>query len=87
LSANTTGVAAAYSPAARVYVDDCVFTTNQWAIVVSQGARAYLGRSSLFSSTLSALYNDGSSYIFSYGTNQFGGNMADGAFSSTLTLK
>ena len=68
-------------------VDDCMMTNNQWAVVVSQGAKAYVGRSSFFNNGITALFNDGMSFAISYGTNQFAGNASDGAFTSGMALK
>jgi len=84
---NGTGFAAAYGPTAELHVDDCVMTNNQWAVVVSGGARGYVGRSTLNNNTITALFNDGSSFLVSFGNNQFSSNASDGAFTSTAAVK
>ena len=88
-TANGNGAAfvAAYGPTAQLNVDDCLMTNNQWAVVVSQGAKAYVGRSSFFNNGITALFNDGTSFAISYGTNQFAGNASDGTFTSGLATK
>jgi len=87
VNGNGSGFVAAYGPTAEIHVDDCMMTNNQWAIVVSGGARAFLSRSSLFNNFITALFNDGSSSIVSYGNNQFASNASDGAFTSTVAVK
>ena len=62
-------------------------TNDQRAVVVSQCAKAYLSRSSLLNNVISALFNDGSSFIYSYGTNQFASNAANGAFTAGILMK
>jgi hypothetical protein len=84
---NGSGFVAAYGPTAEIHVDDCAMTNNQWAIVAGQGAKAYVSRSSLFNNFISALFNDGSSFLLSYGDNRFAGNASDGAFTSTVSVK
>ena len=84
---NAEAFAAAYGSTAEIHIDDCMMTNNEWAVVVSQGSKGYVGRSSLFNNTVSALFNDGSSFIYSYGTNQFAGNAADGAFTAGVLMK
>jgi len=84
---NGSGFVAAYGPTAEIHVDDCTMTNNQWAVVVSNGARATVSRSSLFNNFITAMFNDGASFLISYGDNRFAGNATDGAFTSTLTVK
>jgi len=84
---NGTAFAAAFGPTAQLNVDDCMMTNNQWAVVVSQGAKAYVGRSSFFNNGITALFNDGMSFAISYGTNQFAGNASDGTFTAGMALK
>jgi hypothetical protein len=86
-NANAEAVAAAYGPTAELHVDDCMMTNNQWAVVVSNGATAYVSRSSLSNNFISALFNDGSSFLVSYGDNRLVSNASDGAFTSTATMK
>jgi hypothetical protein len=84
---NGSGFVAAYGPTAEIHVDDCTMTDNQWAVVAGQGAKAYVSRSSLFNNYITALFNDGSSFLVSYGDNRFAGNASDGAFTSTASVK
>jgi hypothetical protein len=84
---NAEAFAAGYGPTAEIHVDDCLMTNNEWAVVVANGAKAYVGRSSLFNNTISALFNDGSSFLYSFGTNQLIGNAVDGLFTATVSLK
>jgi hypothetical protein len=84
---NAQAFAAAYGPTAELHVDECLMTNNQWGVVVSNGARAYVGRSTLNNNFISALFNDGASILTSYGNNQFASNASDGLFTSTITLK
>jgi hypothetical protein len=84
---NAQAFVAAYGPSAEIHVDDCMITNNEWAVVASNGAKAYVGRSSLFNNVIVALFNDGVSFLYSYGTNQFAGNAADGAFTAGILTK
>lgn len=84
---NGSGFVAAYGPTAEIHIDDCTITNNQWAVVVSGGAKAYVSRSALFTNFITALFNDGSSFLISYGDNRFAGNASDGAFTSTVSMK
>jgi hypothetical protein len=84
---NAEGFAAAYGPTAELHVDDCLMTNNQWGVVVSNGARAYLGRSTLNNNFIAAMFNDGASILVSYGDNHFVSNASDGLFTSTIPLK
>jgi hypothetical protein len=84
---NAEAFAAAYGPTAEIHIDDCLMTNNEWAVVVANGAKAYVGRSSLFNNTISALFNDGSSFLYSFGTNQLIGNAVDGLFTATVSLR
>ena len=84
---NAEAFAAGYGPTAGIHIDDCLMTNNEWAVVVANGAKAYVGRSSLFNNTISALFNDGSSFLYSFGTNQLIGNAVDGLFTATVSLK
>jgi hypothetical protein len=86
-SGNGTALAAAYGPSAQINIDECMMSNNQWAVVVGQGATAYVGRSSFFNNYIKAIYNDGASFAVSYGTNQFAGNATDGAFTSGLAVR
>jgi len=87
VNGNGSGFVAAFGPTAEIHVDDCMMTNNQWAIVVSGGAQAYLSRSSLFNNFITAMFNDGASSLVSYGSNQFASNASDGAFTSTVPVK
>src|SRR5260370_19849737 len=62
---NAAAFVAAYGPTAQLNVDDCMMTNNRWAGVVSQGAKAYGGRSSFFNNGITALFNDGTSFTIS----------------------
>jgi hypothetical protein len=84
---NGSGFVAAYGPTAELHVDDCMLTNNQWGIVVASGARAYISRSTLSNNFITALFNDGSSTLVSFGNNQFASNASDGAFTATATVK
>lgn len=84
---NGMGVAAAYGPTAQANVDDCVFSNNQWAVVVGGGGRAYVGRSSMYNNYIQALFNDGASTLYTYGNNQFASNANDGFFNFSVALK
>jgi Right handed beta helix region len=84
---NGTAFVAAYGPTAELHVDDCMMTNNQWGIVVSGGARAYVSRSTLSNNFITALFNDGASTLVSFGNNQFASNASDGAFTATATMK
>jgi len=87
VNGNGSGVVAAYGPTAETHIDDCLLTNNQWAVVAGQGAKAYVSRSSLFNNFITAMFNDGSSSLISYGDNRFASNASDGAFTSTIAVK
>jgi len=87
INGNGSGFVAAYGPTAEIHVDDCMMTNNQWAVVVSGGAKALVSRSSLFNNFITAMFNDGASSLISYGNNQFAGNASDGTFTSTVSVK
>jgi hypothetical protein len=84
---NSEALAAAYGPTAEIHVDDCTITNNNWAVVASQGATAYVSRSTLTNNFIAALLTDGSSFLVSYGNNQFASNASDGLFTSTTSVK
>jgi hypothetical protein len=84
---NAEAFAAGYGPTAEIHIDDCLMTNNEWAVVVANGAKAYVGRSSMFNNTITAVFNDGSSFLYSFGTNQLIGNASDGLFTATVSLK
>jgi hypothetical protein len=87
VSGNGTAVAAAYGPTAQINVDECVLSDNQWAVVAGQGATAYLNNTSIFNSHLRGLYNDGTSFLVSFGNNRFAGNLIDGSFTSGAAVR
>ena len=84
---NDSGFVAAYGPTAEIHLDDCLMTNNQWGLVVSSGATAYVNRSSLSNNFIMAMFNDGSGSLISYGNNQFASNASDGVFTSTASVK
>jgi len=84
---NGSGFVAAYGPTAELHMDDCTMTNNQWAVVVSGGAKAYVSRSSLFTNFITAMFNDGGSSLISYGDNRFAGNASDGTFTGMASMK
>jgi hypothetical protein len=84
---NAQAFVAAYGPTAELHIDDCIITNNEWAVVASQGATAYVAGSTLANNTVTALFNDGSSFLISYGSNKFASNASDGGFTSTIGMK
>jgi len=70
-----------------LHIDDCTMTNNQWAVVAGQGATAYVSRSTLTNNFITALFNDGTSHLISYGDNRFASNASDGAFTGLASVK
>ncbi len=78
------GFGAVVSAASVINVENSVSTGNQYGIYVNSGATARLTNSSVLSNTGHGLFNDGASFIVSYGGNTIAGNPTQGAFTSTV---
>jgi hypothetical protein len=78
------GFGAVVSAASVINIENSVSTGNQYGIYVNSGATARVTNSSIFSNTGFGLFNDGASFLVSYGGNSLGGNPTPGAFTSTV---
>jgi len=84
---NSMGFAAAYGPTAAINLDDCISIHNDYGVVAGGGATARVNNSSIFHSNIAGLFNDGSSFLASYGNNRLNANATDGSFTSLVTLR
>jgi hypothetical protein len=87
VSGGEMGYVAAYSANAEINLEDCVSAGNQYGVLVNTGAKARVSNSSIFNSSVIGLWNDGASSIITFLNNRMAGNLADGAFTSSIAVK
>jgi hypothetical protein len=86
-SGNGTGFAAAYSAGSQLTLEDTLTSNNQYGVMVLSGAIVRLSNVTLTGNYGSAMYNDGTGRLVTFGNNRFAGNAADGVFNGTLTVR
>ena len=86
-SNHQTGFGAAYSATSQLNLHGCVSSSNVFGVLAVSGGTVRIGSSMLVNNTTTAMFNDGSSFLATFGNNEFGGNALDGTFTSTIALR
>ena len=86
-SNHQTGFGAAYSATSQINLNNCTSTTNQYGVLAVSGGTVRIGGSMLVNNTSTAMFNDGTGFLVSFGDNRFAGNALDGTFTSTIALR
>jgi hypothetical protein len=86
-SGNETGYGAVYAATSRITIQDSLSANNSYGVLVIGGATAVLDRTTIVDSSVTAMYNDGTSNLVTFANNTFSGNAAPGVFTATATLR
>jgi hypothetical protein len=86
-SGNEAGFGTAYAAAAQLNLEDSISTHNRYGVMAIHGSTVRMNRVNVSNNTVIGLYNDGTGFIVSFGTNSFAGNVSDGSFTSLTVLR
>ena len=86
-SGNEAGFGTAYAAAAQLNLENSVTTHNRYGVMAIHGSTVRMNGVNVSNNTVTGLYNDGTGFIVSFGTNSFAGNTADGSFTSLTVLR
>jgi hypothetical protein len=86
-SGNGTGVAGAYSASVHLNLEDVNLSANGYGAMALHGSTIRFSNCSVSNNATQGMFNDGSSFLVSYGNNKFANNPADGVFTSTVAVK
>jgi Right handed beta helix region len=68
-------------------VEDSTSSNNAWGIGSHSGSTVTVSNSLIMGSSVAGLYREGVSVLLTYGNNRLVGNVTDGTFSGTATLR
>lgn len=71
---------------ASVTATNSIFSRNGYGVLISTANPAYFGGNTISDNT-NGLFHNGTSTSISFGTNKLGGNVTDGAFTTTIGTK
>lgn len=87
VAGNGTGVAGAYSASVHLNLEDVNLSQNGYGAMALHGSTIRFSNCSIGNNSTAGMFNDGSSFLVSYGNNKFANNPVDGTFTSTVVVK